>query len=145
MANERTVILVPVDFQPASNTALNAALELSAPLSATIVALHVQDSLYAGPTELPVSLAEREAGDDRRSFHESRLMDLCGRFAGIEPLLRNGSPETEIVRAIRELMPALVIMGTHGRTGLSRLMLGSVAEYVITRSPVPVMTIRTAS
>lgn len=145
MTSERTLILVPVDFQAASNAALNTALELSAPLRATIVALHVQDSLFAGPAELPTSLVERAPDDERRHLNESRLQDLCSRFAGIEPMLRTGSPEAEIMRAIRELSPALVIMGTHGRSGLSRIMLGSVAEYVVMRSPVPVMTIRATS
>lgn len=145
MSSERPVILVPIDFETASNAALNAAFELSAPLSATIVALHVQESMIAGPAEFPTSLVEREAIDSTRIEDEARLQALCARFAGIEPMLCAGEPKTEIVRVIRERMPILVIMGTHGRTGLARLLMGSVAEYVISHSPVPVMTLRAAS
>lgn len=65
------------------------------------------------------------------------------RGRGVEPSgrVREGLPAIEVVRAVEELSADLVVMGTHGRTGLSHLVLGSVAERVVRTCPVPVLTV----
>jgi nucleotide-binding universal stress UspA family protein len=60
-----------------------------------------------------------------------------------ETLVREGSPRPAIVDAALELNCQMIIMGTHGRSGLAHLLLGSVAEYVVRNSKVPVLTVRT--
>ena len=67
---------------------------------------------------------------------------LVSSIGNLRTILRSGDPENLILSTIHELKPSLVIMGTHGRRGLKRLLLGSIAEHVLVRSPVPVMTIR---
>jgi nucleotide-binding universal stress UspA family protein len=66
------------------------------------------------------------------------------RRAGVRAsgLLRDGVPYEQIVRAIRSQRADLVVIGTHGRTGLTRLFLGSVAARVVTLAPCPVLTVR---
>jgi nucleotide-binding universal stress UspA family protein len=137
----KTLILVPLDFEDASKRALDTALELAAPLNADIVALHVTRSAVAHPAELPASFLER-LSDEAHSAAERELQELVNRIASLRTILRTGDPENVILSSINELKPTLVIMGTHGRRGLSRLLLGSVAEHVLVRSPVPVMTVR---
>lgn len=137
----RTLILVPIDFEDASKKALDMALELAAPLNAHVVALHITRPAVARPGELPSSLLER-LRDETHAAAERELETLVHRIADLKTILRAGDPDDVILSAIDDLKPSLVIMGTHGRRGLRRLLLGSVAEYVLVRSPVPVITVR---
>lgn len=141
MESPRTLILVPMDFEDASRRALDYALELAASLNAEIAVLHVNRPVVAGHTELPAALLER-LHNETHGAAERALDTLTSRIAGLKTLLRVGHPEDEILRAIDELKPSLVIMGTHGRRGIRRLVLGSVAEHIMLRSRVPVMTVR---
>ena len=62
----------------------------------------------------------------------------------IVPMLRQADPRAAVLAAIEELSADLVVMGTHGRRGVTRLLVGSVAESVMRASPVPVMTVHAA-
>jgi nucleotide-binding universal stress UspA family protein len=137
----RTLILVPLDFGEASKKALDTALELASSLNADVVALHITRSPVVGHGELPASLLER-LRDEAHTVAERELNELVTRIANLKTILRTGDPENVILSAIDDLRPSLVIMGTHGRRGIRRLLLGSVAEHVIVRSRVPVMTVR---
>lgn len=133
-------ILVPLDLEDASMKALRAAKDLAPRLGAEVIALHVYTLprfAYPGFTPvLPPTLTDEIAAAARKA------LEKVGASEGVRVVLREGDPTTEILAAIDELKPSLVVMGTHGRTGLSRLVLGSVAEKVIRRSPAPVMTLR---
>jgi nucleotide-binding universal stress UspA family protein len=61
---------------------------------------------------------------------------------GVEHRLEQGDPAAEIVRVAEELPADFIVLGTHGRTGLLRLLMGSVAEEVVRKAPCPVLTIR---
>lgn len=134
------LILVPVDLEPPSMRALDMAEDLAQRLEAIVVALHVYTLprfAYPGFTPvLPPTLTEDIAAAARRAI------DAVGTQRNIRVVLREGDAATEILNVIDELKPRLVVMGTHGRRGLSRLVLGSVAEKVIRKSAIPVMTIR---
>jgi nucleotide-binding universal stress UspA family protein len=140
MAAGSDLILVPVDLEPASMRALEVAGNLAPRLGATVVALHVYTLprfAYPGFTPvMPSTLNEDIAAAARKA------VESVGAAKGVRVLLSEGDAATEILAAIEEMRPRLVVMGTHGRHGLSRLMLGSVAEKVMRKSPVPVMTIR---
>ena len=69
---------------------------------------------------------------------------LSARLGGVSTMLREGQPAAEILAAIQETGAGLVIMGTHGRRGVGRMFVGSVAESVARRSPVPVTMVRPA-
>ena len=73
---------------------------------------------------------------------ESTLETVKRRVPAAKSDLRAGVASSEILEAIHELRPDLVIVGTHGRRGMGRLLLGSVAEKVVRMSPVPVLTVR---
>ena len=141
MEPSRKVILVPVDFGDASEKALEVAQELAGKLDAKIIVLHVHLPPVVAYPELPPTIAER-LYTDTQSAAERSLHEIATEHPGIQTMLRMGDPTTEILEAITAERPMIVAMGTHGRRGLKRFFLGSVAERVVSRSPVPVVTVR---
>jgi nucleotide-binding universal stress UspA family protein len=73
---------------------------------------------------------------------ESALRDLKAKWPGSTALFKRGVAWRQILLAIEETAADLVVMGTHGRQGLSRALIGSIAEKVVRLSPVPVLTVR---
>ncbi|MFO0762045.1 MAG: universal stress protein [Byssovorax sp.] len=136
-------ILVPIDFQEASLQALARARELGAQLGLSVVLLHtfsIPVVVYPGfdPILTP-GLPDEIAAAARKA-----LGQLAEQNGGLETILRSGDPASEIIKVADELRPMMVVMGTHGRKGLSHLFLGSVAETVIRSCKVPVLTVRAA-
>ncbi|HTN82159.1 MAG TPA: universal stress protein [Sorangium sp.] len=137
------VILVPVDFEEASLKAVELAKDLGAKLGREVVLLHVYQLpvyTYPGlePALMPGFHAEVSAAASRA------VQQLSAQTGGLRALLRDGDPATEILAAAEEQRAAMIVMGTHGRRGLTHLFLGSVAEQVIRKSGVPVLTVRVA-
>jgi len=134
-------ILHPTDFSEYSEHALRTACALARDYGARLVPLHVA----ASPT---IGYAEGIIPPDPESYLEA-VRDQLARLdvpdVGIQPdrRLEEGDPVSEILRVARETGADLIVMGTHGRTGLSRLLMGSVAELVVRRSSCPVLTVKT--
>ena len=140
-------ILVPTDFSAWSDHAIAFATTLAAGLHATIHLVHVleQPFLTSGAYELllPDTPERRE-----RLYKQSQLrlsairerLEAAGVAATVE--VRSGSAQQEISKAAIDYGADLIVMGTHGRTGLSHLLLGSVAEQVVRAAPCPVLSIR---
>lgn len=140
MTTGANVILVPIDFEAASMKAVATAKELAARLGGEIVLVHVYQLpvyTYPGlePTLLPGFHTEVTAA-------AQRALDEFAQKESLRGLLREGDPSTEILAAAEELDVAMIVMGTHGRTGLAHLFLGSVAEKVVRKSKAPVLTVR---
>jgi nucleotide-binding universal stress UspA family protein len=143
-------ILVPHDFSASANHASAIARDEAKLHGGTLVLLHVVDLPYQlGPdavmvpeeTGTPISIKQYAI-----QSAETHLTDIIARLAkdGVTAtgVVSVGNPIDEINRAIDEHKIDLVVMGTHGRTGLRHLMVGSVAERVVRSSKVPVLTIR---
>jgi universal stress protein A len=138
-------LLCPTDFSRASRPAFAWALALAKQDRARLCLLHVLvppspflgDSLPASYVELGVR-ARREA--------ERRLAALVAQAktarVQVEAQLTEGVPDEEILRAARRQRADLIVIGTHGRTGLGRMFMGSVAERVLQRATAPVLTVR---
>ncbi len=140
-------ILMATDFSPASEAALERAAKLTRECSATLSILHVYEPppAAASVAYLPVD-GYLDSLVAARTQAEARMQQLLSRdvLKGLEVrgVVIKGLPGTRIVEtAIREGAD-LIVMGTHGRRGLSRLILGSVAAMVIAVAPCPVLTIR---
>ena len=134
-------ILVPVDFSPCSRAALEYAEDFAESLGASVDLLHVWAGLYHHALEAePLALF---AHSELAKEMELLLGELEQRGIPAHGRLEEGSPREAIVRAAANGKYDLIIMGTHGRTGLAHLFLGSVAESVFRRAPCPVLTIRT--
>jgi nucleotide-binding universal stress UspA family protein len=138
-------ILVPTDFSAAARAALAYAVDLAERAGHHIVLLHVfppavSPLLDGAIISTPAQVAERQVTIDRR------LDELCKEFersgVALEGRALQGAASQEIVRFARDEGCALIVMGTHGRTGLRRLALGSIAEHVVRAATVPVLTLR---
>jgi nucleotide-binding universal stress UspA family protein len=136
-----TRLLVPTDFSPPSDAALAYARTLAGAFGASLHVLNLTDNLFmqAVVTDRQTieaaalrSLSDRLSEDDRRRFHV---------VAAVE---QSDAPADEIASYARTHGINLVVMGTHGRSGVSHLLLGSVAEKVVRTSPCPVLTVREA-
>jgi nucleotide-binding universal stress UspA family protein len=134
-------ILCPVDFSDDSKAALQSAAALAAEYGATLFVLHVDPVVFSAMGELP-------PGPDVQV--RQALYDALARFVepirnpglAVEVLLDEGGPVGAILARVRELRADLVVMGTHGRGGLERLLLGSVTTKVLRHAACPVLCVR---
>ena len=141
-------ILVPLDFSPASDYALTYAKALAADFGASLHVLHViEDRLMTGPWPVEVYLGEmprlREGliKDAESRMQEClKAIETSGIQATGEVLI--GSPFQTIVELAGTAGVDLIVMGTHGRTGITHLLIGSVAERTIRYAPCPVLVVR---
>jgi glycine betaine transporter len=138
-------ILVPVDFSEYAEHALDYAIALAAKLDAKVHLLNVIGIPVLGVPELGVALSagmmDTIVRDNQAAL--DKLASARRTKAAIgEVMLRTGDARDLIVRACEEVGADLIVMGTHGRRGVSRALLGSVAESVLRTAPCPVLTIR---
>ncbi len=134
-------ILCPIDFDDNSIMALDYARDLAKEHDATLHVLHV-DFVPLVSTGLPLepypAVADEPGRLELRKIAREHLHDRV-RY---ELAVRTGKPADWINQLAEELDVDLIVMATHGRTGVARLFLGSVAEHVIRTSRRPVLTIR---
>jgi nucleotide-binding universal stress UspA family protein len=137
-------ILCPVDFSETSASALRAAALVARPFDAEVMVLHAQSfeaPLYftAAQTRTLETQLRKSAKAARAYLHEyaARQLPTDTRWISV---LAEGDPVTVILREIQNSNIDLVAMGTHGRTGLSRVRLGSVMESVLRQAEIPVLT-----
>jgi nucleotide-binding universal stress UspA family protein len=144
-------ILVPHDFSSSANHAAALARDEAKVHGAKLVLLHVIDLPSQLKPETVIVPDENGAPINVKDYAiaqaEAHLADLSARLAkdGVTAatFIRLGKPEDEIVKFATENNVDLIAMGTHGRTGLAHMLVGSVAERVVRTSKVPVLTIRT--
>jgi nucleotide-binding universal stress UspA family protein len=136
-------ILHPTDFSPAAEHALWVACSLARDHNARLIIVHaVPPSSFdfgaLAPHEYPEGYRLRVWEDIRHMIHaDPRLLDL-----DVESELVDGDPVEMILKKAEEFHCDLIVMGTHGRTGLRRLLVGSVAEAVMRQAPCPVLTVK---
>jgi nucleotide-binding universal stress UspA family protein len=139
-------ILCAVDFSPTSRHALEYAVALAGRLGAAVEVLHIhQAPAYAMPDgafELPPDLLA-DLTEQLQSHLDEFVKSVPQTGVTISASLREGAPYEEIVRTAKERAADMIVIGTHGRTGFSHLLMGSVAERVVRSSEVPVVTVRT--
>jgi nucleotide-binding universal stress UspA family protein len=141
-------ILHASDFSPASRPAFRRALDLARANRATLTLVHVYSMVipmmgegYVGGAQLYDRMFADIEKDAQRRL--GRLVTEA-RKKGVRAkgLVLEGIPHDRILRAARSTRADLIVLGTHGRTGLGRLFLGSVAARVVTLAPCPVLTVR---
>jgi nucleotide-binding universal stress UspA family protein len=137
------VILHPTDYSDTSAYALQIAADLARLHQATILVLHVAETLGPENVTYGEAISELEpAGYRRRLEEDLRRQVPAPSGTSIQYLLSEGDPSREIDRVAREHYADLIVMGTHGRTGLSRLLTGSIAEEIIRTASCPVLVIK---
>lgn len=137
-------ILVATDFAESAEQALDYATELARTQAAELVLLHV----YVEPPPYPEVASAQVATiyEEQRRWVETALEERGRRARGAgllaRSLVRTGSPAAVIARTAEEEGADMVVVGTHGRSGLDRLLLGSVAERVVRLAPCPVLVVK---
>ncbi len=142
-------LLVPVDFSGCSLSAVDYALGLAQPFGATVTLLHVVEPAVFPENHL---MSPPEVDETNRSLIEAgreRLASVIRQRRGndrvsIESLVRLGRAHSEISDTAKALGIDLIVMATHGSTGLRSALMGSTAERVVRGAPCPVLTVRAA-
>ena len=140
-------VLCPSDFSAASRPALGRAIDVARTNRAELLLVHVMApvTLLVGDGYIPPATFD-QLQESGRADAQKKLDTLIARAkkAGVRAraLLLHGAPFQEITRAAKSQRADLIVMGTHGRTGFAKLLLGSVAERVLATAPCPVLTVR---
>jgi nucleotide-binding universal stress UspA family protein len=133
-------ILYPTDFSNMSGPAFELASALARDYAADLLVLHVlAPSLVVAPNGVAITGPSEETDRARDQLEAIRPADPR---VSVGHRLAEGHPVEEIVKAAREAQADLIVMGTHGHTGVSRLLMGSVAEGVMRKAPCPVLTVK---
>lgn len=146
-------ILHATDFSTLAHHAYDVARAFARDFGARLVVVHVAEVTHVAEepvvlVELPIPAPPRMTGDvSQQGYHEAlreRLRELhpSDPEVTVETCLREGTPADEILRLADEIACDLIVIGTHGRTSLERMIMGSVAEAIIRRAHCPVMTVR---
>ena len=134
-------ILVPLEHSDADETILAHVRALARFCGARLVLIHVADGWVARNIQ-PLELRESEEMRDDRRYLEEVSARLRAEGLSVDAVLAAGEPADEIAAAAEREGCDLIAMATHGRTGLARLLLGSVAEAVLRQSEIPVVLVR---
>ncbi|MDR5682494.1 MAG: universal stress protein [Armatimonadota bacterium] len=144
-------ILVPTDFSEASSAALEWARTLQEAFGAEALVLHVIDTVAVAPAVPPLGPVPAAGADPQavteilqqvRRQAEGEIARVSAAFRHARTLLVDGTPGPKIVEVAAHERADVIVMGTHGRSGLARVLFGSVAEHVVRHSDVPVLTVR---
>ena len=139
-------ILLPTDFSDCSAEAAKVARLLADRFGSRITVLHVLDEpaaldpMFRGdvPLELLRGRMEKFAQESMDAFTAAHFSG----FANFDTMLASGIPYREVIRKARERGAGLIVIGTHGRTGVEHVIFGSTAEKVVRNAPCPVLSVR---
>ena len=141
-------ILLPTDFSECGNFALSYAASLARTFGASILCLHVIEPMvptvgYSGMTE-PLPLADISDQLEDSAERELPKIAECEECAGldVEELIVHGEAASEIVRVAKDRKVDLIVVSSHGRTGLGRILFGSTAEAVVRHASCPVLVVK---
>ena len=139
-------ILVPLDFSPSSLKALHYAKAFARQFSARLVLLHVTEPVVfpseLGYAPLATEALERSFAEDAQAKLSAIGAEITAAGLTVETRLRVGRPFHEIATAAAELDVDLIVIATHGFTGLTHVLLGSTAERVVRHASCPVLVVR---
>jgi nucleotide-binding universal stress UspA family protein len=140
-------ILVAHDFSETAERALDLGLDLAEKLGASVLVMHAYEVPTYGLPEGPAMTAEMvgQIGAAARKALDGILSRARRPGVSVEGVLRHGPAWSEIDAVAEEMKADLVVVGTHGRRGLARALLGSVAEKVVRTAPCPVVTVHGAT
>jgi nucleotide-binding universal stress UspA family protein len=141
-------ILLPTDFSECGNYALSYAASLARTFDASIICVHVIEPIvptvgYSGMTA-PMPVADITDQLEESAEHELPKFAECEECEGlkVEELIVHGDAAAEIVRVAKERGVDLIVISSHGRTGLGRMLFGSTAEAVVRHASCPVLVVK---
>jgi nucleotide-binding universal stress UspA family protein len=139
-------ILVPVDFSEHSRDALRYAVDLGAIFDAELILVFVVESMGypadLGYGQVAIPQIERELSDRGRAELERIAREYVGGKLPVKFHVPAGRPFVEIIKAAREFEADMIVIATHGHTGMEHILFGSTAEKVVRKAPCPVLVVR---
>lgn len=147
LMNIRTILL-PTDFSDCASHALPAATSLARLVNARLICLHVVEPVVPSvgwtPVAEPLPVADISAQLEASAAQELPKIARGEACAGleVEDLIVRGEAAAEIVRVAKEKQVDLIVISSHGRTGLGRILFGSTAEEVVRHAPCPVLVVK---
>ncbi len=136
-------ILLATDFGESSNQALRVATELASQFEAKLTLVHIWEFPRYGYTEslpVPVDYLD-EISNGAEACMAETVASIKEQCPNARSVVKMGNIGDEVLKTVEEERPDLLVVGTHGRRGLKRAVLGSVAEKLVRTSPVPVLTV----
>jgi universal stress protein A len=141
-------ILLPTDFSECANYALSYATSMARKFNASLVCVHVVEPMmpavgYTGLTD-PLPLADISEQLEESASRELPKIAGCDECSGltVDEVIAHGDAATEIVRVAQERGVDLIVIASHGRTGLGRILFGSTAESIVRHAPCPVLVVK---
>jgi universal stress protein A len=138
-------ILCPIDFSEISANALEYAVFLASHHHAELLMLHVVEQLHEFEHYQILVLTPQELAEEmEKQAHEklTKLTEQIKKTIKVETVVRQGKPFVEIIKEAKEKDMDLIVMASHGRTGVSHMLMGSVAEKVVRKANCPVLIVR---
>ena len=139
-------ILCPVDYSVSSSEAMKYAAHIAGEEGAKVYLLHVIDVRSYGH-ESPLDIEMPKPSPEnlervKKELVEDLFQEKGGKGVDVEGMVVMGKPVEEILKVAKEQEMDLIVMGTHGRTGIPHVIVGSVAENIVRKAPCPVLTVR---
>lgn len=141
-------ILFPTDFSDGARAAMNHAVSLAKDYKAKLLLMYVVQDIAVSEWYIPSTLSMTELLEDMEKGAWTEMEKLgseVGATVGadnMEKIISRGVPFVEILRTAKDRSVDLIVIGTHGRTGIDHMLFGSTAEKVVRKSPCPVLTVR---
>jgi nucleotide-binding universal stress UspA family protein len=141
-------ILFPTDFSQGARAAMDYALSLSRDYNARLILLYVIQDISIAEWYIPssISAADLVADMEKSAWKEMDKWsaEASAQVKSTEKIVVRGVPFVEIIRTAKEKDADMIVIGTHGRTGIDHMLFGSTAEKVVRKAPCPVLTVRVA-
>jgi nucleotide-binding universal stress UspA family protein len=141
-------ILFPTDFSNGARAAMDHAVSLARDYKAKLILLYVIQDISIAEWYIPSSLSVTDLIEDMQKSAWKEMdkwaAEVSLKVEEVEKLVIRGVPFVEIIRAAKEKDADLIVIGTHGRTGIDHMLFGSTAEKVVRKAPCPVLTVRIA-
>ena len=141
-------ILFPTDFSNGARAAMDHAISLAMDYQAKLILLYVIQDISIAEWYIPSTLAVADLTEDMRKSASQEMdkwiAEVSAKVNDVEKMVVRGVPFVEIIKTAKEKSADLIVIGTHGRTGIDHLLFGSTAEKVVRKAACPVLTVRIA-
>jgi nucleotide-binding universal stress UspA family protein len=141
-------ILFPTDFSQGARAAMDHALSLARDYNARLILLYVIQDISIAEWYIPSSLSVTDLVEDMQKSAWKEMdkwaAEVSAQVKDVEKMVVRGVPFVEIIKTAKEKRADLIVIGTHGRTGIDHMLFGSTAEKVVRKAPCPVLTVRIA-
>ncbi len=141
-------ILFPTDFSQGARAAMDHAISLARDYNARLILLYVIQDISIAEWYIPSSLSVNDLVEDMQKSAWKEMdkwaAEVSAKVKDVEKTVVRGVPFVEIIRTAKDRNADMIVIGTHGRTGIDHMLFGSTAEKVVRKAACPVLTVRIA-